>query len=204
MLQADQSDVTGTITSAHIVNAVAPPLALPITVAIPQRGQGGLHITGVGESIAWDGGQPLPLTGTGSLDLGPAVVDIDPGGATWHLDGATRLLTPGRYTAGSSVAVGGSGLARPEDQATFTVPPGSHGSMVTVGDARVHLTPRAMALTGPGNMTLTGTLTVRTAHGSRVVHQVTFGPGPFELSVTPGSSSATVNGLLQGSLSPNV
>jgi hypothetical protein len=201
VLLPDQAIVDGTLTAAHVVDAVAPALPLPVTITIPERGHGGLRIeTGRG-TIAWDGGQPLPLTGTGTIDLGPAMLDIDSGGITWHLDGAPRLLTPGRYVAGSTVAVGTSGLARPEERATFTVDPGATASMVTAGDARIRTTTIALSLTGPGDMTLSGFLSVHTAGATRAGHRVTFGRGAFEVRLTPTVGGVTITALLQGPIS---
>ena len=206
VLPADQTAVSGTITSAQLVDAVGPPLRLPLTITIPNRGQGELNIGGVvvnGKvgNVAWDGGQPLPLSGSGALDLGAASVDIDHTGATWHLDGSSRQLDPGTYHAGSSVAIGSGGLASPVDAADFAVPPGGAGEMATVGDAQVHVGPGPLSLHGPGRVTLSGTLTLRTATGTRTATHVVFGPGPFTFTLTPNAATLSLTALLQGPVS---
>ena len=204
VLRADQTRVTGTVSAAQVVG-IGPPLALPFIVTVPQRGQGGLSVTGITvagrrASVSWDAGQPLPLSGTGALDLQQAALDADVGGLTWHLDGNARLLGAGTYTAGSSVAIGTAGLAQATDRATFVVSTGGTGQIISRGDARVHLAPRQVSMTGPGSVTLTGKLTAQTAAGTRVVHQVTLRSGPFELSLTPTPGGYIGTCLLQGAV----
>jgi hypothetical protein len=204
VLPQGQAVLSGTVTAAHLAGAVGPPLSLPLVISIPNRGQGELNIERVrfqgqaGATVAWDGGQPLPLSGTGALSLGPATVDVNTGGLTWHLDGMPRLLTPGRFTTGSAVAIGVAGLAQPLDQATFDVAPGTHGVMVTVGDVQVHQAPRAVHVTGPGQVQLLGRFTVRTAAGTRAAANLHFGPGPFDLTLQPVAGGFGISGVLQG------
>jgi hypothetical protein len=206
VLGVDQAVISGTVTSAHLVGARAVPLTLPVTITIPNRGQGELDIDGVvvdghpGASVAWDGGQPLPLAGTGALELGAATMDANSGGVTWHLDGSPRLLRPGQYVAESAVAVGTAGLAQPLDQARFSVPAGTQPDLVSVGDAQIHLAPVTESLTGPGSVELLGALTVRTSAGTRLAHNLHFGPGPFTLTLRPSRGGYAVTGLLQGPL----
>jgi len=155
-------------------------------------------VNGRPASVVWNGGQPLPLSGTGGLDLGPDHVEVDRAGETWHLDLGTRLLVPGRYVAAAPVAVGAGGLAEPHDRVVFVA--GATSAFVTNGDARIHLAPRPLHLTGPGRVRITGALTVRTAAGAHPANALTFGPGPFDLTLTPGPAGLMVHGLLQGSL----
>ena len=88
-----------------------PPAALTIN---PEGGFAiGVHITpksveaalinGARKTIYWYAGQPLPVSGGGGLDLGPAHVDADAHGVTWSITG-TSAFKPGRYRFGSSVA----------------------------------------------------------------------------------------------------
>ena len=203
VLRPDQTTVSGTVTAATALGVLGSPLALPLTITVPNRGQGEAHIVGVAVdgrrgTVAWDGGQPLPLSGTGGVDLGQATVDADAGGLTWHLDGAARALLPGRYTAGSTVAVGSTGLARPVDQATFVVAAGTRGQILTAGDAQVHLAAQKLSLTGPGRVTLTGAMTVTNASGSHPARRVGLASGAFELALTPSAGGYTVTALLQG------
>lgn len=206
VVPAGRSLVSGTVRSVHLVGAVGPPLATPVVISIPNRGQGELNIERVvfqgqtGATVAWDGGQPLPIGGTGAFDLGPATLDADAGGLTWHLDGMPRFLEPGHYTAGSSVAVGVAGLAQPLDGAAFDVAPGAQAVMVSVGDARIHLPPRAEHVSGPGEVQLLGALTVRTASGIRTVGNLHFGPGPFDLTLQPAAGGFRVTGVVEGPL----
>ncbi|HEY2427659.1 MAG TPA: hypothetical protein VGI06_01925, partial [Acidimicrobiales bacterium] len=178
VLRPDQAVVRGTVTAAHFVDSQGPPLPLPITITIPNRGQGELNISGVvvdgrpQGTVAWDGGQPLPLSGTGGLDVGPSTIDFNASGVTWHLDGAPRLLLPGQYTAGSSVAIGVGGLGQPMDQATFSVARANQATLVSAGDAQVHVGPEAEQLSGPGSVQLLGALQIQTARGTRPVHNL--------------------------------
>jgi hypothetical protein len=210
VVNPSQAIVTGVVSSAHLVGAVNDPLPFPLTVTIPNRGQGELDISGVvvdgspGGTVAWDGGQPLPLSGTGSLDLGPDTVDVDAAGITWHLDGTPRSLTPGAYLAESSVAVGTAGLAQPLDRAPFSVAAGRTGQLVSVGDAQVHLPPRPELFHGPGIVQLLGTLTVKAGGTTRTVTDLQAATGPFELQVSPGPGGYAVQAVLGGPLRSSV
>lgn len=201
-----QTRVRGQLTSLTGGDAVSAPLALPLTITVPNRGQGDVTISNVtvgGRSvtIVWNAGEPLPLSGDGALDLGPARVDVDATGITWHLDLAPRLLSPGHYVAAAPVAVGSGGLAQPHDSVAFDA--GQGGAFITNGDARVHLPPSALSLTGPGTLRMTGKLTVQTSTGFiHAVRIVTFGPGPFELHLRPVLAGGyDLDALVQGSVS---
>jgi hypothetical protein len=203
VLRPDQATVAGTATAAHVVGVPPGPLTLPLTITIPNRGQGELNIDGVligghAGTVSWDGGQPLPLSGTGAIALGQATLDAGSGGLVWHLDGAPRVLQPGSYTAGSSVAIGTGGLGTPVDRASFAVPAGRTGSLVSAGDARVQQPARELSLTGPGSVTLVGNLSYHTATRTRSVHRVTLQSGPFELTLAPSPAGFLVTSLLQG------
>jgi hypothetical protein len=186
---------------------MAASLPLPVTVFIPNRGQGELNINGVqfngrpGATVAWDGGQPLPLSGTGTIGLGAVTMDANAAGITWHLDGAPRALGPGQYEAHSSVAVGTAGLAQPLDQASFSVAPGTAAQLVSVGDAQILVAPQHELLTGPGVVQLLGVLTVQTAGGTRTATNLHAGPGGFEVELQPDAGHYDVHAVVEGPLS---
>ena len=78
--------------------------------------------------------------------------------------------------------------------------PGTIGEFTTTGGAAIHLTPRAMALTGPAIFSLTGTFTLHTAAQTTTVHAIHFGPGPFQLQLTAADH---ISGLMQGPYTPS-
>jgi len=208
VLAADQSVVTGTITRAvGIKVSVAPPLVVPLTLTVVRGGGtkaefAGGAVGGKNATLSWDGGRPLPLTGQGSIDLnGPVNVEVTPSGATWALDGVTRLLTPGSYAFGATVAVTpmNGRLGTPKEGARLDVPPGAAASLLTRGDVRVATSPAALVLKGPGQLVLEGMLEVRTRTGVRQARKVTFGTGAFELSLGRQAGGYRIDkALLQG------
>lgn len=207
VLSADQSVVSGTITRVVGIKVVAPSLPLPLTLTVVRGGGtkaeiAGGAVAGKNATITWDGGRPLPLRGRGSIDLnGPVNVEVTAAGASWAMDGGARLLTPGTYNLGATVAIIPlkGGLGTPKDGARLDVPPGAAASLSTNGDVRT-TTPRgAVSLRGPGQLVLEGTFEVRTRDGIRQARRVTFGPGAFELDLQPAASGYQVDGaLLQG------
>ena len=203
---AARATVSGMVTAAHLVGATSAPLPMPITITIPNRGQGTLNIDGVvvlahpGAQVAWDGGQPLPITGTGSLQLGAATMDANRAGITWHLDGTPRYFLPGSYTAESAVAVGTGGLALALDQVGFTVTSGGQGRLESDGDAQVHFGPGPVSVAGPGVVELLGSLSVTTAGGTRTVTNLHAGSGAFSLTFLPAPGGYRVQGTLAGPL----
>ena len=204
VLRPGQTRVTGTLTTLSATGAVGPPVPAPFTVTVPARGQGGATITGalVGggrSTIVWDGGRPLPVSGDGALDIGPAAVEVSPTGIRWRLDGQPRVLTSGRYRLGATVAVGGRGLATPTEGATF----GSDGraAMVTRGGASLELPPGALRLEGPGTVSLHGRLRVETRAGAEEAGSARLGEGAFVVNLTPDAGSYRLDGIFQGPLS---
>lgn len=201
VLRPDQTEVTGEADVVTATGAQLPPLATPLVITVPNRGTGGLRMSGAlvngrRSTIEWNAGQPLPLNGAGGLDLSPVRLDASATGLRWHLDGAPRTLTPGRYSFGSSVAVGAAGLATPVDRVDFTAD--GQTAFTTTGDAGVTQAPRPVDVTGPGTLRLTGTLQVRTAAGTRSAATASFGEGPYELHLTPDGSRWRVDLLTQG------
>ncbi len=203
VLRPGQTRVTGTLTTLSATGAVGPPVPAPFTVTVPVRGQGGATISGavVGggrATIVWDGGRPLPVSGSGALDIGPATVEVTPTTIRWLLDGQPRVLTSGRYRLGATVAVGGRGLAMPTEGATFE----SDGrtAMVTKGGASVELRPSDLQLEGPGTATLKGRLRVETNQGATEAGSTPFGEGAFLVKLTRGAGGYRLDGLFQGPL----
>ncbi len=201
---AGQVLLTGTVTTLTADNAVGPPLTPPFTITIPVRGQGSADLTGVtagGQQVEifWYGGQPLPVSGTGQLVIDGGGLAVNASGITWMLDGAPRSLTTGHFFLGAPVAVGSSGLATPDQTESFDT--GGRSTMLTTGNAQVHLKPASLQITGPGSVTIDGNLQVQTDNGTRTVPSVVFGPGSYDISLTPTASGDTIQATLQGPLS---
>ncbi len=199
-----QADVTGEARSLSADGAVADPLPLPLTLSA-ERGRGTATIenalvNGARTAIVWTSGTPLPITGGdgATLDLGPAHVDLAPTGATWSLDGAARVFSPGRYRADAAVAVGRGGLATPRDGVDFTAD--DKTTLVTRGGVTVHLEPGPVELAGPGKVSTAGTFTVTLNDGTKNATSLTFGPGPFKVTATPEGDHLVVDATLNGPL----
>jgi len=207
VLAADQAVVSGMITKLVGTNVDAPALVLPVTLTVVRGGGtkadiSGGSVGGKNATLSWDGGRPLPLSGQGSLDFnGPVNVEISPAGPSWALDGTSRLLTPGSYTFGATVAVSlvTGGLGIPKDGARLDVPAGAAASVSTRGDVRVATPPAPLKLKGPGQLVLEGTFDVRTKSGTRQARKITFGTGAFELNLERQPGGYRVDkALLQG------
>ncbi|MDP9072093.1 MAG: hypothetical protein M3N68_12610 [Actinomycetota bacterium] len=201
VLRAGQTQVTGTVTALTAGGAVAPPVPAPFTITVPVRGEGGARITGALVSggrvtVVWDGGRPLPVTGNGALDIGPARVEVTPAAIRWLLDGQPRVLTSGRYRLGATVAVGGRGLATPTDGAVFDAD--GRTALVTHGGARIELPPGDLRLEGPGTVEVEGRLHLRTAAGTKQSGSARFGEGSFLVKLVPGPGGYRIDGLFQG------
>jgi hypothetical protein len=165
-------------------NATSLPLKPPFTITVTARGQGGASITGVQvagrtAAISWLPGQPLPVSGSGTLDLQGAPVAVDANGINWTLDGAARLLN-GRFSLGAPVAVGTAGVAQPVPSVSFTAGPNS--TIETTGTAVAHLPAASLHLEGPGRVTLRGQFTVRSASGTRKATSIILGEAPKSYS----------------------
>ncbi len=199
--------VKGTVDklTAETAQGPAAMVAAPFTLAALERGVGKATIEnavvdGKRTSIAWGGGTPLPITGAGgSIDLGGSKVEVDgTGAATWTVDGAARALKPGTYRVGASVAVGPSGLATPRDSVSFsadarTIVTSTGGVVIKAAAARVELA-------GPGKITVTGQLQVRDQTSRTPAAAITFGPGPFTVTLNPAGGRVEVDAVLQGPL----
>src|SRR5712692_1862918 len=199
--EAGQTLVRGTLTSLNADNAVASPLVPPFTITLPRRGVGGAHFIGVSSggrsvAIAWYGGQPLPVSGTGDLDLSGAPVLVDSNGITWMLDGPARGMGRGRYFLGAPVAAGSSGLATAYD--TYSFDAGDNAILQTTGSAMIRRPPHSIRLTGPGHLSLTGTFLVRTPNGRRQVANITFASGSYQIDLKPDAQGYAIDAILQG------
>ncbi len=202
---ANQAFLTGTITRLTGDGVDGPRLAMPLTLMVAVRGDTGVEMTGgtvggTSAAVIWDGGRPLPMSGPGALDLaGPTHLVLTPTGPIWSVDGHDRQLTAGSYALGATVAVGSTGLALPRDGVTLVVPAGMVAAVHPRGAVTVSVAPAPLALRGPGMLLIEGALAVETTTGTKNVGSVSFGPGPFELDLTPTTGGYTVtHGILQG------
>ena len=195
--------VTGDISRLVAEDAVlGAPLNSPFTLSAAERGTGSATIDkalvgGRRTTISWGTGTPLPITGSGGLELGPVRVEVDARGAVaLNLDGAARPFRPGTYRAGASVAVGTGGIAAPRDGVEFTAD--AQTVLTTRGGVLIRRDPTRVELEGPGKVSVAGRLTVQTPESSRPAATVTFGPGPFEITVVPLGNRVTIQSVLQG------
>jgi polyisoprenoid-binding protein YceI len=195
--------VTGTLTQLGAERTATDPIKPPFTITVAERGVGGAEVVGAtvngkATQINWGAGQPLPVSGTGpGIDLGIVSMALDAKTITWNLDGALRDVLPGSYTLGSPVAVGTGGLATPVDRVTFTA--GNNTTLRTRGTAMISRAPAALRIEGrEGALVLTGKLTLSNATGDHNVKTVTFGPGTYDVTLTPVAGGYTVVAHLQG------
>jgi len=208
VLAADQSMVSGTVSKVMGTKVEAPALAVPLTLNVARGGGtkaefSGGTVAGKKVTVTWDGGRgAMPLTGQGSIDLnGPVDVELTSKGATYALDGQSRLLTPGSYVFGVTVAVipANGTLGAPKDGARLEVPDGVAASLLTRDGVRVTQAPAPLQLKGPGQLVLEGALQVTTRDGMRQATKITFGPGAFELNLEPEAGGYRIDrALLQG------
>ncbi len=200
---AGQEFVTGDV--AHFLADDAQssqPLASPFTLSATERGAASATIQdalvdGTRTTISWPSGTPLPITGTGGLELGPIHVDVNLSGITWAIDGAGRTFVPGTYDAGASVAVGTGGIATPRESVSFRAD--ERTVLTSQGGVTVHVDSPGIELTGPGKVSVSGSLKVQSSDSTRQAAAVTFGPGPFKVTLTSGGNTGLrVNAVLQG------
>jgi hypothetical protein len=200
-----QSFVKGTIRRFSADDAqISGPLATPFTISALERGTGNATIEnalvdGKRSTISWATGTPLPISGTGGLDLGAIHVEVDTVGTTWYLDGPARSFVPGTYRANAPVAVGSFGIASPQDSVDFTAD--ERTTLTTNGGVVVHVDPARVQLEGPGAVTVSGQLQVQTADSKRAASTVTFKNGPFTATLTPNGSQVRLDSVLQGAVS---
>jgi hypothetical protein len=196
VLPEHQAEVSGTIDGFVADDAVGAPLAMPIDIEAGGATIDGAIVDGERSTIVWDGGRPLHLTGSGSIDVGPGHVELGIGAVFWFLDGV-RALTPGDYRIQTPVAVGTGGLARPRDEVAFSAD--EETTIETRGNALVGR-PLPIHLEGPGSFRADGQLRVRTRDGTVRATHLEFGPGPFVVDVAKdGTFTAVFNGPLTSS-----
>ena len=182
----------------------APPIPTPLTLTAVVRGEGKATIEnalvgGQRTTIFWGGGTPLPITGTGGLEISGSRIDVDDTGAIWSPTGAARPFVPGTYRIGASVAVGEEGLGRPRDSVEFeaddrTVLNATQGVVIKLEPARLHIE-------GPGRVALTGTFKVVDATRDRDATKVELAGGPYEVDIDPeGATGLEIDATLQGDL----
>ncbi len=200
---SDRFEVTGTLSELSADRAVGDPVPPPFTITVAERGVGGAEIAGatVGGQpvqINWDAGRPLPVSGRGGgLDLGAAPITVRGSAVRWSLDGAARTLLPGPYSLGSSVAVGSGGLAKPVDSLAFIA--GNDAALSTRGGAAIDLPAGRLRVEGrEGSLTLTGRLELASSTATRSVTKVAFGPGVYEVTLTPVGAGFDVLARLAG------
>ena len=173
----------------------------PFTLTAVERGAGNATISnalvgGKRSTISWATGTPLPITGSGGLEVGPVHVEVDArGGLSISLDGAARPFRPGSYRANAPVAVGSGGIAASRDGVDFTA---DTQTTLTTRGVVVRRDPARVELEGPGKVSVSGRLQVQTPEGKRPAGTVTFGPGPFQITLQPRGDRVTIESLLQG------
>ena len=199
---AGQTVVTGTLQSFSADGAVADLIPTPFTINAVERGAvrhatvEAALINGQRKTIYWDAGQPLPVSGGAGLDLGPAHVDADAHGVTWFLIG-TSSFKPGHYAFGSSVAVGSTGLPTSSDSGV-KFDADDHTVLTATDGVVVHFDSPTLKVDGPGTLRMTGTLTLKTASGTKVATTLTMASGPFKVTLTPAAGGVVVTATLQG------
>ncbi len=194
--------VTGDVSHLVADDAVLKePFSSPFTLTAVERGSGNATIAnalvgGRRSTISWATGTPLPITGSGGLEVGPVGVEVDARGAlSISLDGAARPFRPGNYRANAPVAVGSGGIAAPRDGVDFTA---DAQTTLTTSGVVVRRDPTRVELEGPGKVSVSGRLQVQTPEGKRPAGTVTFGPGPFEITLQPRGNRVTIESVLQG------
>lgn len=201
-----QAFVTGTVDHVTAEGAQGEPLATPFTISAVERGTGratieNAMVNGQRTSIFWGGGTPLPISGDGgSIDLSGGKVDVDSGGVTWTVDGASRHLKPGTYRAGAPVAVGAGALGASRDSVEFTAD--TRTVVNSTGGVVVKVPPQRVEVTGPGKVSATGQLKVQLPDSTKPAGSVKFGDGPYKVVLAAnGGGKMTIDAILQGPLS---
>ncbi|HET7654245.1 MAG TPA: hypothetical protein VFK42_14500 [Acidimicrobiales bacterium] len=197
VLPAGQAVVSGTATAIAVDADVADPVPAPFTVDATHAAIRAVVVDGTRETVVWNGGRPLTITGGGpGIAPAPVHAELTADGVAITLDGAPRPLLAGSYATTAPVAVGAGGLATPRDGVAFTAD--AQSTLEATGTVRTGR--RNLRFSGPGRLSATGTFTVRTRDGERRVATLVFGPGAFELSATPVAGGWAVTATLQGPL----
>ena len=197
-----QSFVTGEIEFLSADGAQRTPIPTPFTVSALDQGTGkgtieNALVGGKRSTIFWGGGTPLPISGTGAVDVNGAIVEVDADGVRWSISGGRRLV-PGEYDAGAPVAVGTTGLATPRDAVSFTAD--DRTVLNTTGGVVVTLDTQRLEVTGPGRVSARGKLTITDAAGTHSATSIDFATGPYKITVSPQGSKLVLDATLQGPL----
>jgi len=197
---AGQAFVTGALDTLAADNAQIEPLPTPLTirgergvsrVTIEKALMGGKRVT-----INWDGGTPMPLGGQGGIDFGTTHVEVGGDGIVYSLDGAPRTFVAGTYSIGTSVAVGTSGVATPRDGVSFTAD--AQTVLTSKGNPTVKVDLHKIDLLGPGKLKASGKLKVQYPDKSVNATTISFGEGPYRVTVDPSGAGVKVDAILQG------
>jgi hypothetical protein len=92
--------------------------------------------------------------------------------------------------------VGTGALASPRDTVVFDAD--DQTTLSTNGGAFVTIAPRPLELEGPGDLTMAGTLSVRTTDGTRSAVEVRFGPGAYLADLSPIPTGWRVRAVVNG------
>jgi hypothetical protein len=211
-LTPSESAVTGVATVIGIDGAVLADDLVAPEVVTPSAGLGaGARFEGVvvdeeAAAISWDAGRPLTMAAETPLRLGhtlPFTLLATPAGMTFgFVDGQAYPVVPGDYEIDAPVAVTTTGLGQARESVSFTA--GDAATVAFTGGASTSVPPGPLVITGPGHVTLQGTLEVRRADGT--VQQVTsldLAQGSFRLTITPtadGTGFQLTDVLLAGEI----
>lgn len=196
-----QAFVSGSAGKVSVDNAQGEPIATPFTIEAVNRGEGRATIDkalvgGRRVTISWDGGTPLPVSGSGALDYGAVHLEVDGRGPVFALDGGGRKFQAGTYSLGTAVAVGTDGLGTPREGVTFTAD--DQTVLSTRNNVVIRSDPGKLEIKGPGTLLIEGKLSVQYPKNKDSGSLVKFGEGPFTLTVEPAGDRVNVSGILQG------
>ena len=201
------SQVSGTVTAAHLEGAVVDPREVPTPLTITaERGFGnggrlaGVTVEGTAATIEWDAGTPFVLSSGGALVLDPVRIDLTGEGLRLNLADAVHTFVPGTYQLDTPVAVGTSGVAGARERVVFDA--SAQSTFEPRGDAALFLSSaKARRLLGPGVVHLEGTLEVTDPSGARTVTRLDAAEGAYDLIFTPTATGGwSVEGLLAGDI----
>lgn len=203
VLPEGQAEITGELGTLRGQVERPPTVRTPFRVEVAERGGGGATIQGAivdgsRATIVWGAPSPMAVSGEGGgLELGPVGLTLG-GVIRWYIDGSVHGFVPGTYRIDSPVAVGAGALASPRDSVEFTAD--DQTTLSTRGGAFVAAASRELDLEGPGQLTIAGTLTVRTNEGSRSAVEVQFGPGAYVAHLAPIATGWRLRAVVNGPL----
>jgi hypothetical protein len=201
VLPEGQAEISGDVGTLKGQVERPPALSTPFAVEVAERGGGGATIQGAiidgkRSAIVWGAPSPMALSGEGgALLLGPVGLTVGES-IRWYVDGRVHGFRPGTYRIDSPVAVGTGALASPRDTVVFDAD--DQTTLSTNGGAFVTIAPRPLELEGPGDLTMAGTLSVRTTDGTRSAVEVRFGPGAYLADLSPIPTGWRVRAVVNG------